>query len=249
MFDMMLGVKREGATIPDDTGLGPTELIASRYESAAPSKFTGYYGRIPVADFITGAVLASKFNITAGTASSPISFWLKFVLDGKIMIIPQYALRSGYSFRAIYQAGLAYGTDDTGLVASGAAVNQLRTVTINGYVYKVRLMKGVVTDHVAVNANNSFSSSYPTMSASEFNRMIYSVSPALGGTWDTLSLTELGFSPSIGGFNWMVEDDTVVLGYRLVRGFNTGTRVASDISTSTDPGFGWRPVLELIGPA
>lgn len=105
----------------------------------------GYFGQVAPSAFFNSADIKAaaldKSTFVAGTVS-PV--WHKFVRKGKILYIP--AVDFGYAtWDGLYRAGFVYGTDNEGPVDGHqglAAVNQLRTVTLDGDEYLIRLMRG-----------------------------------------------------------------------------------------------------------
>lgn len=100
-------------------------------------------------DLIGYGELCDTLGFTNGTLM-PEDSWLKFRLDGQEMYVAKKCIRHTVSWRQIYEAGLVYGTNDTGLFPVGTPTNQLRTVEIDGKDYLVRLLRGADEDPTPV---------------------------------------------------------------------------------------------------
>lgn len=256
MLEVLLSASN--ASVLSGTGPGPSRLIGSYTNPENTQLVNGYFGRIFSSDFISSRDLEAALNFTVGTANPETGTWMKFYLDGKILVMPVIPLRKSISYRQLYQAGLAYGVNGPGLAPSGVAVNQYRTVTIAGYVYLVRLPRGLTTNSVLIrSADSGYMEQYPEAINSEFSRTLFnvnkSVRPAVlktGGTWDTFSDTDLGFTSNAYGYvNWCMEEELTAVGNRLARGGVRGEQGAGALSTTVSIYYSWRPVLELVGKA
>lgn len=242
--------------LPQATGPGPDKLINSFTNPDNSTQVNGYYGRVSPSELVTARSLETLLGFTNGTANAEPANWLKFLVDGKILFIPQTPLRNGTTFTSLYQAGLVYGTNDTGAVPIGAGVNQYRTVTIDGYVYIVRLLKGTTKPSIQVRTdlNQMTMYTYPDTTYSEFSRTLYNVNvdtptQALktGGVWDTFTSANLGFVND--NMNWCQEQETSAANQRLARGGGAGAIGMGSSQTASSTYYSWRPVLELVGPA
>ena len=209
-------------------------LLAGTYEQ-------GYYGEVPVSEFITGNQLATQIGLTAGTAFNSDVGWLKFSLDNRTLYVAKKPFRYNLNWAAINTVGAVFGT---------------MQVTINGKLYKVRLLKGR-GDGLETNITAGYDIQ-PTW-GSEWNRLMYhvSASPNAGfttsegisvGDWAQFTNDELG-SVGTGSFSLCQESFMInTTRYAVVRYW--GDRVAG-IGTyaATDTGSmgAWRPCLELVG--
>lgn len=116
------------------TGPGPQTLLGGDHE-------VGYYGDVASANFITLRELRAALNFNAGNTVTDAPVWMKFAYKGKTLFIPAQSLATGISWKALYDAGLVYGTNDDGSsLYTGAKVNQRRTVKIGLETFIVRLM-------------------------------------------------------------------------------------------------------------
>lgn len=231
---MMLGGKKK-VPIPTETGPGGNELLFSYSRNATQT--AGYFGRVTAAELITGAALATLGGITSGTAIADAANkgWLKFLCDGKILFVAQACFKNDIRPGQI-----------------GAAMSS-KQVTINGFVYKLRLISGTLTD----NDPNK------VVVGTEWNRLIYSVSASslIGSCevadetkWDNLTSTEMGFNSNIASQTICQETSYYTSNpnnYRIVRGTSYGnvSAVGQLYNNTNETRSGWRPVLELVGRA
>lgn len=124
---------------------------------------------VPPANFITMAALKAKLPAIAGFTTAEPSMWYKFFRNGKVLFIPNVAVINA-TWVQLYNAGLVYGTNDTGPRPAGVAagtVNQYTTVDINGLRYLVRC---------------------PRMSNLPFNQLVTAQADTVGSEWrDTMA--------------------------------------------------------------
>ena len=97
----------------------------------AGNQYAGFFGEVPASELWTGTELAKAVRITEGTVQFNATPWLKFAYQGRILFRPKKAFRHSISWDSIDNAGCVFGRT---------------TVTKNKIEYKVRLMKGALTD-------------------------------------------------------------------------------------------------------
>ncbi len=208
-------------------------LLAGTYEQ-------GYYGEVPADEFITGDQLAVQVGLTAGTAFNSDAGWLKFSLDYKTLYVAKRPFRNNLSWDQINARGAVFGTAQ---------------VTINGKLYKVRLLKGR-GDSLSP-ATGSGWDIQPTWN-SEWNRLMYHVSGKpfadasnkltsegiTEGDWAQFSEDELLTNGKFdsGSYNWCQDASDSA---KILRG-SYGVSYYSRYEPGS-PYYGWRPCLELVG--
>lgn len=221
---------------------GPQTMMASVNTSL------GFYGEVPVSQFVDGSELATLTGLSAGDAINTTEPWLKFNYLNKTVYIAKKHYRINLSWEQLYQAGLVYGVNNNGITPVGTATNQLTTITFNGFTFKVRLVRGSYTDPSDYfdNANDPSATMW-----SEWNRLMYHVSAYNPGSQEYT--------------NWAaytdadLEVDTIKsicqetrgnnTSYRITRGggsFMVGRAEQNLLTTSLGVGLGWRPALELV---
>ena len=227
MLELLMGFGK-----PSGGDLEP--LLAGTYEH-------GYYGEVLATEFITGNDLASEFGLTAGDPEKPNADWLKFSLDYKTLYVAKMPFKRYLSWDQINARGAVFGTAQ---------------VTINGKLYKVRLLKGR-GDGLSTNVSSGYDT-LPTH-GSEWNRLMYHVSGKpfadpqttlasegiTEGDWARFSEAELStyYTYGNGSYNWCQESSGT---NKVLRGFYGVSYVSW-----TSPGRiasvnGWRPCLELV---
>ena len=229
---------------PFDVGPGPKELIAGDI-------FSGYFGEVPGTEFITPGDLQQAVSISGGTSSSqPDNLaWFKFMYNGRILFTPRLNIRFGLNYKNLYEQGLVYGVDGPGVIvpAGSAPTNQLRTISVLGYTFKVRLMTssddntvfdGIEKDIVA-----------PFSRFGEVGNLLLRLSSYhTEDPWEDYILSYIGF-PTSGVRVFPAQEcteDGIVGAY--LQNVSDTIRVRSTYETGSSLGtsVGWRPVLELI---
>lgn len=179
-----------------------------------------FRGEVAQADFITFSTLLTESGLTEGTAINPSEPWLHFVTsDNKEIYISKKAIRKNLTWEQLNVLGLIKGT---------------KTLVIGGKTYKLRVMQMYASDgggnHSApgrewlecmVNITNGIYAAYTTTQ----------LGTGTGGT--TNGELSIGQEPDGRGGH--------------VAGAYQGI---SDmwyiIPNTTNNGYGWRPVLELV---
>ena len=218
-------------------------MLGGSNEPKVDSKFIR---EVPASEFITGDALAYHIGLTAGIAQHTDSPWLHFVLDGKTLYVAKKPYRHSVSWNHINAAGAVRGS---------------RTVTINGSVYKVRLLKSVATgDIYAGGAGFDPVGTY----GSEWNRLMYPIhsgkhtdagnpSPVSKegirfGTLAQYTDTDLLVHHTVGNgsYSWCQETPSSSTGSRICRGHFGVSYLTWSPTSNVNSAYGWRPVLELI---
>lgn len=240
--DVLFTQNQEYGYFPE-TGPGPSTLQKGTWKE-------GYFGTVSQSDLFAPQELLIALNLgwsINGTAAvnNP---WHKFILDGKILFIPQLSMAST-TLAAIYDAGLMYGTDDTGSRPAGAGgmlsrppVNQKKTVMKNNLNYLVRLPKASTAPTTELLTD--LTASDPRWAEGEWNRTMGRMS-YLASTIATRSrLGQLTtYSTNNTNLTWTFTQH--LLNNAACIGFG---QAAMDVPFSLNYGnnyYSWRPVLEL----
>lgn len=210
------------------SGSGEGELIAGTLEH-------GYYGEVSASEFINGNDLAVQVGLTAGGAFNSDAGWLKFSLDYKTLYVAKKPFRYSISWNQLNSVGIVSGTT---------------TVTINGKLYKVRLLKGRGD---GLNTTISYGNDTLPTHNSEWNRLMYHVAASINGTnissegivsgdWAQFSNADLGLN----GLSSLCQE--VITGNtNIVARGSQGAGIIEQINrTSVYTFVGWRPCLELV---
>lgn len=118
------------------SGPGPQALVAGDIN-------IGYYGLVTAGDFTSYDRIIDTFS-PAGLSNRTVETdqkWMKFSHKGKTLFVPQRTF-GAVTWNNLYLAGLVYGVDGIGPreYNTQTATNQLKTIAINGSLFKVRLM-------------------------------------------------------------------------------------------------------------
>ncbi len=210
----------------------------------------GFFGEVSSSELFSTSQLSDQVEYNAGTILEEYPIWLKFAYKGKFLFIPKSPIKNLVSWLALYNAGLVYGTDDTGPFSAQLPTlntNQLRVATRGRYRFKVRLMRGLPTDPHVTSATTNDSD---FLADSEWNRLLYKVSNELtsasvGTKWAEYTARELGVDASPNKFTIVQEHDASF--NNIVGRGGTGIRyipmLAKAVATVNNY---WRPVLELL---
>lgn len=195
--------------------------------TSPPVEVTPFKGEVAQADFITFAnllatVQTSTSKVLNGTAINQTEPWLKFEWNGKTLYTPKKQIRQSVQKTELTAMGIVAGST---------------TVVIAGKTYKVRLMTGNLNDV-----------------SSEWNNLIYRIysgseNAANKGTWAKYTATDLGLEPGTSGGKLAHCQGTYSGGFPdLTRGGYSGGGVVGEWyqAAATNPGYGWRPLLELV---
>ena len=183
----------------------------------------GFYGEVDASDLIGGMALSELCDLSSiGVLMEDNPTWLKFSRFGKILFIPKVPLRHSITIDQYRDRDLVYG----------------RTVVIRGHRYLVRFMTGG-------NANPA------TDSGGEWNDLMYPISvgrPANQPIWANYSQSSLKVTDGGLGSATFCQEVRSGQTFHIYRGY-TGIRTFSQAhANSTMNHYGWRPVLEYIGP-
>lgn len=217
-------------------------------------------------DLISYADLSDYFGVVEGSLNDTDGKdkWLSFILDGKELLVSKVPIRNNVSWDHLYSLGLVYGTDDDGMLLSWSTTptNQLRTITLNGEIYKVRLIKGLTVDVLPVdmdglvNYYRTVYGQYNTIDNSEWSRLFYPivtddpnmvihVAPRLANySMDDL---QMSWEMNRGSATWCQEGAvSTVTNYRILRGYDGPSILSWSDCSGVRADYGWRPVLEII---
>lgn len=219
-------------------GAGPSGLIAGTEE-------LGYYGTFsnPIPE---GTTLAAMIGLSVGTETNVGAPWFKFAIGGKTIMTPTKPMRSGISWKNLYDRGAVYGVEGSGPSNAGANVTQNRIVTIDGSQYRVRLFGGCDTE--PGNSNYNVYNPAGTQN-SEWTKLIGRIcsdSPIVE-RWENLSNVNLGFATGVSVWckeRWAERDGT----FHALKGYTTSGQRAlgHGYASYTAQTGSWWPVLELI---
>jgi hypothetical protein len=183
---------------------------------------TPFSGEVQAVNFISGSALAAAVGYSAGTLVNDTTPWLKFVDNGKTFYIPRKIIRLAVSWTTLNNAGLITGT---------------ATVVIGGKTYKVRAMTGGDGNDPTGTAGGEYNNYLMrTMT-------IYSGS---GGAWANYTTDDMGWLGGTSSGELQICKEASTSGGHLLRGYPGFAGVWYEPDDTLHPGYGWRPVLELV---
>lgn len=220
------------------------ELLVASLKNSMVYPYPGdkYLGEVSSTDLISGSELASLVGFSNGIVKDDTAGWLQFKSqEGVEFLVAKKTLRYRLSWNQLEAALLVYGN---------------KQVVIKDKLYKLRLLKGAEADPSAWTAD--LGQDNPALvRSSEWNRFIERVAaenPIDAPNFANFSLTDLSIAvTSTGRLTLCMETlgsnsaQNVARGNASLPQFNYVNK--SDGTTSTQDHYGWRPVLELIGPA
>lgn len=251
--ELTVDVERKALRLHDGETLGGFEMVGVRaYEPPAGpgpevpiagNGKAGFFGEVSSEEFITVPELFAAVGLSVGTQINLDTVWLKFILDNRLLFMPKLNIGERVSWNDLYARGLVYGTDDFGLFPDTTPVVQNATVEIQGFQFKVRLLKGADSDPSALSSGYHTEEQAPN---AEWSRLI---PPITNGTWATYSLSELGMGTGRDFWCQETADGDVTLA--VLRGNQPTSAIHFRAKTqrflsATSP-RNWRPVLELVG--
>ncbi len=247
--DVSVSNEIEVVAAPSNTGPGPVDFIGG-------DESHGFYGEVPSSEFITGDALASAIGLTAGVSQFSDTPWLKYSLNDEIIFIPKKPIRHSVSWENIYQAGAVYGTNDFGLNPYGGNRTQDAMVTIDGFDFKVTLLKGANVDP----APNTTGFDVAWTHDSEWNKLLYPVHSGVHtessnpsnpsepyNQWASYSDDDLLVHRDFGtgSYCWTQERHSGDATFRVFRG-TYGVSYANRSNVSSANSYvGFRPALRL----
>lgn len=245
MLELLIMAAYRSEQLPGDTGIGPSTLIAGTTSE-------GFFGEVPVGDFITGTSLATAIGLTGGTAiaANASANWLKFAWKNKVVLFPKGGYRSNVSWQQIYDCGAALGDDTTGVSPPVTPRIQDARVVIGGYTYRVRLFKTSVNNviNLGVSAGTGRYDDDVAFRLSEYNQLMYrscvtNPTNQVGTDWAAYTQGQLSQG-------WIIcqEVSSQNNAYIYLRGYNGFTIHAATSYMKNTPVASavWHPVLELI---
>lgn len=210
-------------------------IKATIVAAPGPTTFTagndtlGYYGDVSTALLISGNDLALRVGLTAGNAQNSASPWLKFKHNGKVLFVSRHPYRHSISWQNLSDANLVTGN---------------KTVIIGSNEYKIRLMTGAPV--------NPYTAAQYGTAGSEMHDLLGNLS--LAGAWKLCS--DSFFVAGDGSYTWCQEYPAANSANRLMGSVmsthpsaRNGVFYFDNTATDNTAYRGWRPVLELIGPA
>jgi len=245
MYEMLMS-----RTVFPDTGLGLKKPI---YGSLS----LGYFGEMTDAEVMTVDEILHWTQFYSGTrVFDGENGWIKVAFKGRIYLISKKPILSGVTWDALYEAGLVYGTDDTGLFQTANPTNQKTVWSKGGYQYRIKLLRGMgnrITPNDPYNSGTAANgTSGPTPDfGTEWTQIMYSLLGIAGGdpNWPRkFTLAELGFTSAFPYRTLCMENRTVSGSVGVIARGNVASAPEGWVSiprSVSNKYTGWRPILEL----
>ena len=201
----------------------------------------GFFSTIDNIDFFTPDSLLSQLNYTpTGTIARDSTTWLKLLVDGKFLFLPNRPYVVSSTWSELYNNGLVNGSDDTGYPANLTPVNQLRYVTFGTDVFKVRLLKTDSVNPVTWTGTQTIPNGNTMLG--EWGRIvshIYTPVPSgyTGINWKLFDANTFGKGTAL---NWGLNSNTTPVGNRTNFAMTTVGNAAGTTAAA------WWPVLEYV---
>ncbi len=206
---------------------------------------SGFLGEVPTDGFINGIELAELVEFEEGTAVNTYEPWLKFYdgVDNRTKYIAKKPFRNAISWDQLNTVDLVYGKE----------------IAFKGSRYLCRLVRGSTVDPYDGSIGYD---TQPTW-GSEWNRLMYPICALTGnatydvfnpngpqpGTWASYNqTTDLSLLNDPPIRTWVQETYSDNPNHRLVRGIFGVAYSSRATYTDSSNGFGWRPLLEYLGP-
>lgn len=207
----------------------------------------GWFGEVSSSDFITGDELARTIGLTAGVSQYSNEPWLKFAYENDVYLIAKKPFRYSISWNSINAVNAVYGD---------------RIIEIKGKKYAIMLPRGTGKD-VQINPKVKISGHWGTVNHnSMWNKLMLPIHQKAPSNWqhpnNVKSPTEnwgVGYtdadlitnsSNGNGSFGWCQETVYNASSHLYRGGAGVSASGLSHLSES-EPAYGWRPVLKLVG--
>jgi hypothetical protein len=225
----------------DNDNAGTAQIIAGWYVGGSvvqayagwrpvleelPDLVESFMGEVSAANFITNSALTTAVGVTMGTQINASEGWLHYYVDNTEYYLAKKPFRQSLTREHLHSLGAAVGT---------------KTVTIGGNVYKVRLM--LCKDPAAAKPGQEWAKFiYRVYGGSTASHPDVQAQPR----WAAYTDAELGLgneSPADGHIN--IGQDAYNGGWASP-GYHSPTELWYQPANTTNEGYGWRPLLELV---
>jgi hypothetical protein len=187
---------------------------------------TPFRGEVAGADLITASALATELGITGTVPPDANPTWLKFVDNGKTLYIAKKPMRTSVLWETLNTAG---------------AVKGGKIITIGGNRYAVRLMTGGNGADPTTTGGGEYDA--------YFSRVTVNYPGNASDRWANYSNADVDYQGGTGSGELTLCQEMYSGANPLTRGYPGFSGVWYQQAGATHGGYGWRPVLELIGPS
>lgn len=145
MIEQLIASSQKPRPVYPDSGPGPTTLVYG-------DETLGLFGTLTAAEFFTGPQLVDLTGSPANTGILANPVWVKMMMNGSILFIPNQPVSTGGSWESFYNAGLVYGDRTNGKYPIGTGTLQENIIAKGNSLFNVRLFGKGDTDPVNVAA-------------------------------------------------------------------------------------------------
>ncbi len=231
MLEMLIGKSSNVRCLDWDTGPGSNCM---QYD---PDDDSGFFGEVSNSELISGSDLSTLVNLTAGTLVNDDGGWFKFYLDGKILFISIFGFRHNLT---------RIDMDNVNIVSGNRVIN------VKNYNFKIRLLSGTNKDPFD---SSGVIDDTSVTNGSEWDRTLLRIyepskihpgSTAKFGTFAKYTNDDLRLSLQPQYFFCKDQRRTSSNGTARRSGPNDLSSFNAVTKDFLVPGYGWRPVLELV---
>lgn len=188
---------------------------------------TPFRGEVTGAELITPTALMTAIGVSGGVAPPDATpNWLKFIDNGKTFYIAKKPMRLALLWETLNTAGAVKGT---------------KVITIGANQYKVRLMTGGNGPDPATVGGGEYDA--------YFARVTVNYQGSANDRWAAYTNADVYWNNSTGNGELTLCQEKYSTNGPLTRGYPGFNGIWYQAPNTTHNGYGWRPVLELIGPA
>jgi hypothetical protein len=229
---------------PKPLPLQPVDEVNSPI-SWSPSRRVGFAGTVSNAElFGPGVGIGDLVPIEGGEyVENGQPDWLRFLVDGKTVLVATRPIKRSVSWDAIARAGGALGDGSNVRVGWRSFRQNTEVKDLSGKRYRVRLLR---CGRSTLDLRSEWNALMGGIHRGDGDFLPYPRGPY---GWLTPSFDDhaLGIGVAPGSATWCQE--TIEINgkaHGVNRGYMTISRFHATETTFTGSGFGWRPVLELI---
>lgn len=139
-FGLTYGVSEPSPVVsPPDFSQPPYSLVPGSAIPIAGNSAYGFWGEVTTAQLITGADLCTEIGLTQGTLQHSTEPWLKFTLNGKMLLVTKKTFRHSVSWNAINAVGAVWGEKIIEIGSVKYRVRLLSTREWNDLMYPIHI--------------------------------------------------------------------------------------------------------------
>ena len=138
-FGLTYGISELPPVVSVDFSQPPYSLVPGSATPIAGSSAYGFWGEVTTAQLINGADLCTEIGLTQGTLQHSTEPWLKFTLNGKMLLVAKKTFRYNLSWDAINAVGAVWGEKIIEIGSVRYRVRLLSTREWNDLMYPIHI--------------------------------------------------------------------------------------------------------------